>query len=112
MAGLEADVRTASERCFRHAAHESVAEFVCSVPLAYFRFGPPDRYAGSMSYDIQTLFRVCFLKECHGWDHETALVEYLSQHPNLCHRLGLESVPNLGPVLLVERPRSDSVCLV
>jgi hypothetical protein len=53
-----------------------------------------DRYADSTSYDMQTLFRVFLLKECQGWDYETALVEYLSQHPNLCARLGLESVPN------------------
>jgi hypothetical protein len=33
---------------------------------------------------MQTLFRLFLLKECHGWDHETALVEYLSQHHNFC----------------------------
>jgi len=43
---------------------------------------------------MQTLFRVFLLKECHGWNHETALIEYLTQHPDLCDRLGLESVPN------------------
>jgi IS4 transposase len=43
---------------------------------------------------MQTLFRVFLLKECHGWDHETALVEYLSQHSDLCDRLGLEWVPD------------------
>ena len=93
-AGLESDVRTVSEWWFRHDAHESVDEFVCSVPLTYFRFETHDRYAGSTSYHMQTLFRVFLLKECHGWDHETALVEYLSQHPDLCDRLGLEWVPD------------------
>ena len=93
-AGLESDVRTVSERWFRHDAHESIDEFVCSAPLAYFRFGTHDRYTGSTSYGMQTLFRVFLLKECHGWDSETALVEYLCQHPDLCDRLGLESVPN------------------
>jgi hypothetical protein len=83
-----------SEQWFRHDAHESVDEFVCSVPLTYFRFEAHDCYAGSTSYHMQTLFRVFLLKECHGWDHETALIEYLTQHPDLCDRLGLESVPN------------------
>nr|WP_246066562.1 transposase [Halorubrum cibi] len=43
---------------------------------------------------METLFRLFLLKECHGWDHETALVEYLTQHPDLCNQFGLESVPN------------------
>jgi hypothetical protein len=43
---------------------------------------------------MQALFRVFLLKECHGWDHETALVEYLTQHPGLCDRFGLDTVPN------------------
>jgi len=38
---------------------------------------------------METLFRLFLLKECHGWDHETALVEYLTQHPDFCDQLGL-----------------------
>ena len=94
LAGLEADVRTVSEQWFRHDAHESVDEFVCSVPLTYFRFETQDRYASSTSYDMQTLFRLFLLKECYGWNHETALIEYLSQHPDFYDRLDLELVPN------------------
>jgi len=43
---------------------------------------------------METLFRLFLLKELHGWDYETALVEYLTQHPDLCDQLCLESVPN------------------
>ncbi|GAB3696476.1 hypothetical protein GCM10028858_08050 [Halorubrum pallidum] len=43
---------------------------------------------------MDTLFRVFMLKELHGWDHETALVEFLKCHPELREQLGLESVPN------------------
>lgn len=85
----ESDVRTASERWFRPDAHESVDEFVCCVPVAYFRFGMDDRYADSTSHEMQTLFRVLLLNKCHGWDPETVLVEYRSQRPDLCDRLGL-----------------------
>ena len=77
LAGLESDVRTVSERWFRHDAHDSVDEFVRLVPLAYFRFGMHDCYTDLTSYEMQTLFRLFLLKECHGWDYETALVEYL-----------------------------------
>jgi len=34
------------------------------------------------------------VKELYGWDHETALAEYLTQHPDFCEQMGLESVPN------------------
>ena len=43
---------------------------------------------------MELLFRLFLLEECHDWDHETAIVEYLIQHPNLCDELGLESIPN------------------
>ncbi len=46
-AGLEADVRAISQWWFRHDAHESDDEFVCSVPLTHFRFETYGCYAGS-----------------------------------------------------------------
>ncbi|MFC7157251.1 transposase [Halomarina halobia] len=94
LAGLESDVRMVSDQWFRHDVHDSVDEFVCSVPLAYFRFGVHDRYAGSTRYEMDTLFRVFVLKESHGWSHETALIEYLNRHPSLCDQLGLETIPD------------------
>jgi len=94
LAGLESDVRTISETWFSHESHNSVEKFVCSLPLAYFKFETHDRYAGSTSYEMDTLFRVFMLKELHGWDHETVLVEFLECHPELREQLGLESVPN------------------
>jgi IS4 transposase len=92
--GLESDIRTVSQTWFRHDRHESVENFICSLPLAYFNFDAHDRYAGPTRYETETLFRVFVLKECHGWDHETALVEYLDRRPELCEQLGLETLPN------------------
>ncbi|SEG72197.1 Transposase domain [Halobellus limi] len=43
---------------------------------------------------MDTLFRMFVLKELHGWEHETALLEYLESHPELCERLGLDRVPD------------------
>lgn len=94
IAGLESDVRTISETWFSHKSHNSVEKFVCSLPLAYFKFETHDRYAGSTRYEMDTLIRVFMLKELHGWDHETALVGFLECHPELREQLGLESVPN------------------
>jgi IS4 transposase len=92
--GLESDIRIVSQTWFRHDCHESVENFIHSLPLAYFEFDAHDRYAGSTRYEMETLFRVFILKECHGWDHETALIEYLECLPALCQQLGLENVPN------------------
>jgi len=92
--GVESDVRLVAEPWFQHNDHEGVDQFVHAVPLAYVQFDAHDRYAGSTSYEMETLFRLFLLKECHGWDHETALVEYLTQHPDLCEQIGLDSVPN------------------
>ena len=77
LAGLESDIRTVSQTWFKHDCHESVEIFVCSLPLAYFRFEDHDRYGCSTRYEMDTLFRVFVLKELHGWEHETALLEYL-----------------------------------
>jgi IS4 transposase len=91
---LESDVRLVAETWFQHDDHEAVDQFVYAVPLAYVQFDAHDRYAGSTSYEMETLFRLFLLKECHGWNHETALIEYLTKHPELCERIGLESVPD------------------
>jgi len=91
---LESDIRLVAETWFQHDDHEGVDPFVHAMPLAYVQFDVHDRYAGSTSYEMETLFRLFLLKECHGWSHETALVEYLTKHPDLCDQLGLESVPD------------------
>jgi len=92
--GLEADIQTVSQTWFRHDRHESVETFVCSLPLAYFSFDVHDRYVAPTRYGMEALFRVFILKELHGWDHETALVEYLERRPALCDYLSLETVPD------------------
>jgi hypothetical protein len=96
---LESDVRLVAETWFQHDDHETVEPFVHAVPLAYVQFDAHDRYAGSTSYKMETLFRLFLLKECHGWNHETALVEYLTKHPDLCDQLGLDSVPKQSLVV-------------
>jgi IS4 transposase len=91
---LAADVRVAATPWFRHDDHESITEFVCSLPLAYVEFDAHDRYGGPTRYEMATLFRVFILKALHGWAHETTLVEYLDQRPALCEQLGFETIPD------------------
>lgn len=92
--GLKADIRTVATVWFDHGAHESVDRFVCHLPLAYAEFQPHDRYIGPARYEMSSLIRAFLLKELYGWNHETALVEYLQQHPSLCCKLGFDSVPD------------------
>ena len=94
LAGVESDVRVVSSVWFTHSDHDSLEQFVCSIPLAYFRFEAHDCYGSSTHYEMDTLFRVFVLKELHGWKHETSLVEYLDSHPALCGRLELGTVPD------------------
>ena len=94
LAGFESDIRTVSETWFDHESHDSVKEFVRVLPLAYFRFSAHDRYAWPTRYQMDTLFRVFVLKERHGWEHETALVGYLGNRPDLCEQLGFETIPD------------------
>jgi hypothetical protein len=42
---------------------------------------------------MATLFRLFVLKELHGWEHETVLVDYLENHPELGEQLGFEMIP-------------------
>lgn len=81
---LESDVRLVAETWFNQDEHEAVEPFVYALPLAYIQFDAHDCYTGPTTYEMETLFRLFLLKECHGWNHETALVEYLSQHPDFC----------------------------
>lgn len=94
LAGLESDVRVVAGTWFKHDEHDSIEQFVCSLPLAYFLFNAHDCYAGLTHYGMETLFRVFVLKEIHGWAHETALIKYLNHRPELCGQLGLETVPD------------------
>jgi IS4 transposase len=92
--GFEADIRIVAASWFKHNAHNSVEEFVHQYPLAYVDFDPFDSYSGSTQYEMSSLVRVFLLKELHGWNHETALVEYLQQRPSLCRRLRFDTVPD------------------
>lgn len=83
-----------SEAWFDYDAHTSVELFVCAVPLASFRFDPHDRDATSTRFEMATLFRVFLLEELHGWDRETALVEYLKCRSGIREQLGIESIPD------------------
>ncbi|MGB9985574.1 transposase [Salarchaeum japonicum] len=94
LTGLESDVQIVSGAWFTHHEHISVEQFVSELPLAYFQFEAHDCYEDPTHYEMDTLFRVFVLKELHGWEHETALYEYLESHPELCERLGLEAVPD------------------
>ncbi|WP_246989537.1 transposase [Halorientalis marina] len=94
LTALSEDIRTVSGAWFNHHSHDSVEAFVCQYPLSYVVFDPHDQYSGPTRYEMPQLFRVFLLKEVYGWNHETALVDYLRQHSETRGSLGFESVPD------------------
>ncbi len=94
LGALEEDIRTVATAYFSHDAYDSVDNFICELPLQYVNFDTHDRYSGSTKFGMRLLFRVFLLKEVHGWEHETALLEYLAQQPSTQHQLGFETLPN------------------
>ena len=72
---LQEDIRIVGQRWFKRDHNGSVKEFVCQYPVTYFRFNAHDPYEGTTRYEADTLFRVFVLKELHGREHETALVD-------------------------------------
>ena len=94
LTALTEDFRTVSGIWFEHNAHDSVEGFVCQYPLSYVEFNSHDQYSGPTRYEMPQLFRAFLLKEVYGWDHETALVDYLRQHSGTRRSLGFDSVPD------------------
>ncbi|WP_369333758.1 transposase [Halorubrum sp. SP9] len=94
LTALIEDFRTVSGIWFEHSAHNSVEGLVCQYLLSYVEFSPHDQYSGPTRYEMPQLFRAFLLKEVYGWDHETALVEYLRQHSETRRSLGFDSVPD------------------
>ncbi|WP_255666347.1 transposase [Haladaptatus sp. DYF46] len=94
LGGLEEDIRTVARVWFKHDAHESVEDFVCCLPLTYVEFEAHDRYAGTTRYEMEQLVRAFLLKELHGWEHESPLIEYLNECSSARKRLNFESVPD------------------
>jgi hypothetical protein len=64
------------------------------LPLVYVGFTPHDRYTGPTRHEMGQLLRAFLVKELHGWDHETALVEYIQRQPSLRRDLGFETIPD------------------
>jgi hypothetical protein len=94
LGALEEDVRTVAGVWFDHDAHESLAEFVCQLPLAHVEFDPHDQYDSHTTFDIEQMVRLFVLASVRGIDSETELVEYLRDRPAIQEELDFESVPD------------------
>ncbi len=101
---LESDVRVVAKTWFQQDEHEGVEPFVHTLPLAYVQFDSYDRYAGSTSYEMETLFRLFLLKECHGWDHEMALEAHHFIYQYMIYRLEIYYTDGFYPSNSGESP--------
>jgi len=114
VSALQSDIRTVARVWFEHDVHDSIAEFVSQYPLKYVDFGPHDEYSGSTRYQMPQLVRLFLLKEIHGWDHETALLTFLRQRPELRLRSrfrayagSIDSMAQLAPAIHDRTPRDN-----
>ena len=94
LGALDEDIRTVASVWFSYDSHNSVDEFIYDLPLQYVDFTDHDRYSSSTIYNMRTLVRLFLLKEVHGWEHETSLIEYLEHSPKVRQKLGCETVPD------------------
>ncbi|ELY62157.1 transposase [Natronococcus jeotgali] len=94
LGALEEDIQTIASAWFAHKAYDSIDEFICELPLKYVDLTPHDQYDEPATYEIRTLVRTFLLKEAYGWDHETALLEYLKDQPVIQQQLGFETLPD------------------
>ncbi|ELY63021.1 transposase [Natronococcus jeotgali] len=94
LGALEEDIQTVASAWFAHEAHNSVDEFICELPLQYADLTPHDQYDKPATYEMRTLTRAFLLKEAYGWDHETALLEYLKDQPVIQQQLDFETLPD------------------
>ncbi|WP_254544721.1 hypothetical protein [Halomarina pelagica] len=56
LGALKGDIRTVATVWFEHDVYDSLADFVCHLPLAYVEFQSHDRYPGVTQYEMPPSF--------------------------------------------------------
>jgi hypothetical protein len=67
---------------------------LCVLPAHVLRFPTSRSLYRTDTLRYLTAVPVFVLKRLSRWEHETALVEYLDQHPTLVRQLGFNSLPD------------------
>jgi IS4 transposase len=96
LGALEHDVHRLASVWFKHDAHDDVKAFICWCPLHYLDFEPHDAHPSwhAQSKPVVPMVRVLMLMDLHGWNHETAFAQYLTEHPALVDALGFKQRPD------------------
>jgi hypothetical protein len=84
------DAATVIDEWFSHSAHTDIEETICYLPLDPWKFGY-DVTAWHSKREPQALLRAHLLRIVKGWRGETALHNYLTEHPALVEELGFEN---------------------
>lgn len=100
LSALEHDVHRLASVWFKHDAHEDVEAFICWCPLHYLDFSPHDAHPTwhAQSKPVVPMVRALMLMDLHGWEHETAFVEFLDERPDIVDTLGFENAPDQSTV--------------
>lgn len=93
---LEHEVHRLASAWFKQEAHDDVEAFICWCPLSHLDFSPYDAHPAwhAQSKPVVPTVRALMLIDLHGWEHETAFVRYLADHPDLVTSLGFEKRPD------------------
>jgi IS4 transposase len=96
LGALEHDVHRLASVWFKHDAHDDVEAFICWCPLHHLDFKPHDAHPAwhAQSKPVVPMIRALMLMDLHGWNHETAFVQYLNDNPDLADALGFEQRPD------------------
>ncbi len=97
---FEHDVHRLACEWFKHDAHDDVEAFISWCPLYHLDFSPHDAYPSwhAKTKPAVPMIRALMVLELHDWKHETALIEYLGDHPDLVDALGFETTPDQSTI--------------
>lgn len=84
------DAAAFTEYWFDHPDHNDVEEAICNVPLSPENIGY-DVAEWHYQVPAEALLRAHLLRIVRGWEHETKLVDYLDNKPQLVGDLGFDN---------------------
>lgn len=96
LGALEHDIHRLASAWFKHDAHDDIEAFICWCPLHHLDFDSHDTHPAwhAQSKPVVPMVRALMLMALHGWNHETAFAQYLTDYPDLVTTLGFEQRPD------------------
>lgn len=100
LGAFEHDAHRLASAWFKHDVHDDIEAFICGCPLHHLDFTLHDTHPAWHAQSKPVVPMVCalMLMDLHGWEHETAFVEFLDERPDIVDALGFENAPDQSTV--------------